>query len=209
MAAVDKWNERYAGSELVWSKSANKEFVNQATGLAPGRALDLGSGEGRNAIWLAEQGWQVTAVDFSQAGTDKGQQLAGGSAKSDLEIDWVVSDACDYNDESGFDLVAVLYLHTTKAERDRWLPNAIKMVRPGGSFIYIGHDLDNIEQGVGGPQVPEVLPNAAEITPLLGGFDISYAGIIERHIATETGHGTGGEGKVALDCLINAVREKN
>ena len=119
MAAVDKWNERYAGSELVWSKSANKEFVKQVSNLSPGRALDLGSGEGRNSIWLAEQGWKVTAVDFSQAGTDKGQQLAGGSLKNDLEIEWIVSDACEYRDEAGFDLVAILYLHTTKAERDQ------------------------------------------------------------------------------------------
>ena len=60
-----QWDELYAGTELVWTAEANRFVVEELAGLTAGRALDLGTGEGRNAIWLAERGWQVTAVDFS------------------------------------------------------------------------------------------------------------------------------------------------
>ena len=206
MAAVDKWNERYSGTELVWSGTANTEFVRQVADLRPARALDLGSGEGRNAIWLAQQGWQVCAVDFSDAGISKARQLATKLSPEKIEIEWVVSDACEFEDKAGFDLVAILYLHTTKAERDRWLPKAINMVRPGGAFIYIGHDPENITQGVGGPQIPELLPDASEFGEYLSEFDIVHAGVVRREVQTETGHGAEGPSDIALDCLVKAIR---
>ena len=210
MTAVDKWNERYAGSDLVWSRVANEEFVRQTKDLALGRALDLGAGEGRNAIWLAQQGWQVTAVDFSHAGLDKGKLL---SHHHEVTIDWQVSDACDFEDEAGFDLVAIVYLHTSLDERKRWLPKAIDMVRPGGVFIYIGHDQENIVHGVGGPQMPALLPNSAEIESYLEGFEIQKAGVIHRNVNIESGHGGSrendaihGQNPVAFDCLVKATR---
>jgi len=206
MAAVDKWNERYSGTELVWSGTANTEFVRQVADLRPARALDLGSGEGRNAIWLAQQGWQVCAVDFSDAGISKARQLATKLSPEKIEIEWVVSDACEFEDKAGFDLVAILYLHTTKAERDRWLPKAINMVRPGGAFIYIGHDPENITQGVGGPQIPELLPDASEFGEYLSEFDIVHAGVVRSEVHTETGHGAEGPSDIALDCLVKAIR---
>src|SRR5262249_49632970 len=63
-----QWDELYASAELVWTAEPNRFVAEELAGLAAGRALDLGTGEGRNAIWLAERGWQVTAVDFSAAG---------------------------------------------------------------------------------------------------------------------------------------------
>lgn len=212
MTIVDKWNKRYAGSKLVWSQAANKDLVSQASDLSPARALDLGAGEGRNAIWLAQQGWQVTAVDFSQEGIDKGKQLA---IHHRVEVNWVVSDACEYEDQDGFALVVVLYLHTARVERDLWLAKGINMVRPGGSFIYIGHDPENIQHGVGGPQNPEVLPNASELTSHLNGFDIIQAGTVERTTGAESGHASSSHDRsqkrsksnvLALDCLVNAKR---
>jgi SAM-dependent methyltransferase len=82
------WDERYAATGLVWSAGPNQFVEAELADMPPGRALDLAAGEGRNAIWLARQGWQVTAVDFSQAGLDKGRLLAG-----DLGVDWVCADA--------------------------------------------------------------------------------------------------------------------
>ena len=81
------WDERYADSELVWSVEPNQFVAAECADLPPGRALDLAAGEGRNAIWLARRGWDVTAVDFSQAGLDKGRRLAG-----ELAIEWVCGD---------------------------------------------------------------------------------------------------------------------
>ena len=211
MAAVDKWNQRYAGAELVWSKTANAELVCQAGDLAPGRALDLGCGEGRNAIWLAQQGWLVSAVDFSEAGISKARRLASAQPAEVTEVNWIVSDACAFHDDAGFDLVTILYLHTSQSERDRWLQSAIDMVRPGGVFLYIGHDRKNITHGVGGPQLPELLPDVAEFKHCLSDFDIVSAGIVRRDTTAEIGHGVayrpdGDKSAVALDCMVKAIR---
>ena len=210
MTAVDKWNKRYLGSELVWSKTANVEFVRQVADLVPGRALDLGSGEGRNAIWLAQQGWHVSAVDFAEAGINKARQLASEKDADKIEVNWIVSDVCGYHDEAGFDLVAIMYLHTSQSERDHWLPSAINMVRPGGVFLYIGHDPKNISHGVGGPQVPELLPGVAEFEQYLSDFDIVSAGTVRRDKGAEIGHGIEYSGNnksaVALDCMVKAIR---
>ena len=72
---AEGWDERYAGSELVWSAEPNRFVAEVCAELSPGRALDLAAGEGRNAIWLASRGWTVTAADFSQAGLDKGKRM--------------------------------------------------------------------------------------------------------------------------------------
>ncbi len=72
------WDERYAGDELVWSAQPNRFLVAEVETLPPGRALDLACGEGRNAVWLAERGWDVTGVDFSNAGIDKARRLRYG-----------------------------------------------------------------------------------------------------------------------------------
>ena len=75
------WDERYADTELVWSSTPNQFVAAEVSELPPGRALDLAAGEGRNALWLAERGWQVTAVDFSLVGLDKGRQALAHSRR--------------------------------------------------------------------------------------------------------------------------------
>ena len=107
------WDERYAGSELVWSAEPNQFVGAECADLPPGRAVDLAAGEGRNAIWLARRGWNVTAVDFSQVALDKGRQLAGDTA-----VDWVCADATTWRGE-GYDLVVLAYLQLPAAERGR------------------------------------------------------------------------------------------
>jgi SAM-dependent methyltransferase len=84
------WDERYAATDLVWSAGPNQFVEQELAGLAPGRALDLACGEGRNARWLAEQGWHVTAMDFSPVAIETGRRL---TAELDGRIEWVVGDA--------------------------------------------------------------------------------------------------------------------
>ena len=74
------WNERYAANDLVWSLEANRWVVEVASDLEPGRALDLAAGEGRNAIWLVEQGWEAKAVDFSEVAIERAKALVQLSA---------------------------------------------------------------------------------------------------------------------------------
>ncbi|MFE1785435.1 class I SAM-dependent methyltransferase [Streptomyces sp. NPDC059506] len=75
-----EWDERYASRELVWGAEPNRWLVREVEDLAPGRALDLAAGEGRNALWLADRGWRVTAVDFSRTALDRGRRLAARRA---------------------------------------------------------------------------------------------------------------------------------
>lgn len=206
MADKNTWNERYAAKELVWSAGPNKLFAEQVADLTPGRALDLACGEGRNAIYLAEQGWQATGVDFSSKGIEKAQAIA---TRRGVTLDWIVGDVLDVTLPKGaFDLVAVLYLHTDSAARRVWLPKAVDAVAEGGWFIYIGHDPLNITEGVGGPSDPDVTPDAGTICAALEGFDIQTAEIFRRPVANDPGHGGATDG-VALDTLVRARRNKS
>src|SRR6476646_1454842 len=103
------WDARYAATESLWTFEPNRFLVRETEGLAPGRALDLACGEGRNALWLAARGWQVTAVDFSAVALDRGRERAD---RDGLTVDWVEGDVLEWvPPERGFDLVAILYLH--------------------------------------------------------------------------------------------------
>jgi SAM-dependent methyltransferase len=197
-----RWDQRYASTELVWSAGPNALLAEELTGEPPGSALDAACGEGRNGLWLAEQGWQVTAVDFSAVAIEKGQEIA---RRRGLTLNWRVADlARDPLPEDAFDLVVVLYLHTDPAERALWLPRLVRAVAPGGTFFYLGHDPENIEHGLGGPQNPELLPDAATIVAALPGFDVITAGIYRRPVDADPGHGREQSG-IALDTYVRAV----
>ena len=199
-----KWDERYAAKDLVWSAGPNERFAAEVKGLNPGKALDIACGEGRNALWLAEQGWDVSAIDFSQVAIDKARRIA---AKRQVEVNWLCEDVSTYAlPEAEFDLVSLLYMHTDAAERHKWLSNTLAAVKPGGTFIYIGHDPSNIGDGRGGPQDPQYLPTAEQLVSAMDGFTVQFAGVIERTVASDPGHARETEG-TALDTLVRAMRD--
>ena len=130
------WNERYSGSDLVWPTSPNRWVVAQLEGHIPGDALDLGCGEGRNAMWLAEQGWALTAVDFAENALAKARQEAAAVlAPADAErISWVQGDVLTYEmPTSAYDLVLSTYVHLPDYERREMLRNCVRALRPGGT----------------------------------------------------------------------------
>lgn len=203
MSKRQLWNDRYAGKELIWSAGPNELFASEVRGLQPGKALDVACGEGRNAIWLAEEGWDVTAIDFSDVGVNKGSQIA---EKRGVNLTWIAEDVSAWNlPREEYDLVAVLYLHTGEAERKLWLRNVLDAVKPSGTFIYIAHDPSNIDNGVGGPQDLAMLPSIDEITSAMSDFQIESAKVIERPVVNEPGHGKELKG-IALDSLIRAKK---
>jgi SAM-dependent methyltransferase len=205
MSRRDAWNERYAAQELIWSAEPNRLFAEQVQSLKSGTALDVACGEGRNALWLAEQGWMVTAIDFSDVAIDKARRIA---EERGISVNWIADDVSEHPlAKRAFDLVSVLYLHTNSAERARWLPRVIDAVAPGGTFLYIGHDPSNIEHGVGGPQKPELLPGADDLRQRLDDFEIVAAEVVERPVDADPGHGRDLAG-IALDTLVRAVRRQ-
>ncbi len=195
----DDWNRRYEGSELVWTARPNRFLVAEAEGLAPGRALDLACGEGRNAVWLAEQGWQVVGVDFSDVAIAKARQLADARG---VAVEWVVADLLAYGPEQrGFDLVILFYVQLAEEERRRIVRAGADAVAPGGMLLLVAHDSSNIAEGHGGPQDPAVLYTAEDVAVDLAGFRIERAERVERPVETPDGE------RIALDALVRAVRE--
>ncbi len=126
----DEWDRRYGGSDLLWTATPNRFLVSEVEGMEPGAALDVGCGEGRNAVWLAEQGWRVTGVDFSEVGLDKARRLAEDRG---VGVEWVAADLRSYRPaESSYDLVVVLYLHLLADERRAIHAALAAALRPGG-----------------------------------------------------------------------------
>ena len=156
------WDQRYAGRELVWTSEANRFLIQEVDGLAPGRALDLACGEGRNAVWLAERGWRVTGVDFSRVGLEKARQLEDARG---VHAEWIAMDLLEYRPEpQAFELVIVFYLQLPEAQRTPILRTAAGAVAPGGTLLLVGHDSRNIAEGHGGPQDPSVLYTAEDVS---------------------------------------------
>ena len=152
------WDRRYQGSELVWTAEPNRFLVAETETLAPGHAIDLACGEGRNAVWLAEHGWQAVGVDFSEVGLQKARELASGRG---VNVEWVAADLLDYRpDPQAFDLVLVFYLQVPAADRRPILQAAADAVAPGGTFLLVAHDSSNLQHGHGGPQDPARLYTA-------------------------------------------------
>ncbi|MCU1429398.1 MAG: SAM-dependent methyltransferase [Actinomycetia bacterium] len=195
---AEAWNARYASSDLVWGADPNRFVAAELADLAPGRALDLACGEGRNAIWLASRGWTVTAVDFAGAAIDKGRRLA---AHEGVQVEWRVDDVTAFKPDAGFDLLLWSYLQLAGSDRERALQHAIGAVAPGGTFLFIAHDLRNLAEGVGGPSEASVLYRAADIASLLAGFTIVHAGEVLRPVMRDDGTTAD-----AIDCLVRAVR---
>ncbi len=188
------WDKRYREKTLVWSAGPNRFLVEELEGMSPGRALDLACGEGRNALWLAEQGWQVTASDYSKVAIEKAKTRA---QELTLDIDFSVADATDSLDEK-FDLIIVFYLHLPREDNMSILKNACAALAPGGTLLYVGHDARNIEEGVGGPQVPSILYGPEEICSLLGDLHIDRAETVRRAVEKD------GKTQYALDVLVRA-----
>ena len=168
------WDHRYQGNELVFTADPSRFLGPEVAGLAPGRALDLGSGEGRNALWLAAQGWAVTGVDFSAVGVAKADRLARCRG---LQIDWVVADLRSFRPPvRTFDLVVQLFVHFPIAERRRLLRRAAGALRLGGVILVVGYDVSHLREGSGGgPQDPTLLFTAEELVADLTGVHIERA----------------------------------
>ncbi len=190
------WDDRYRDREWLWTVDANRFVVAEITGLTPGRALDLAAGEGRNAVWLAKQGWDVTAVDFSSVALGRASDLA---ARDGVEITTVVADLREYVPETGaFDLVVLAYLHLPPDLLRVVHGRATAALAPGGTIVIVGHDLTNIEDGYGGPQSPDVLYTPEDLVADLGQLDVVKAEKVYRPYVAEEGEFT------AIDALVVA-----
>jgi SAM-dependent methyltransferase len=189
------WDERHAAHEPIESPEPDPTLVDEIGPLAPGRALDLGAGAGRNAVWLATQGWHVAAVDFSQVALDRGRSLA---ERAGVEVDWVRADLLAWTPPpASFDLVCLFFIHLPREERRLVYARAAEAVAPGGSLLVVAHDRTNLDRGGPGPQDPAVLFTAEEIAADLPDLVSARVGTVTRPLD---------DGRVAIDAVLRAVR---
>jgi SAM-dependent methyltransferase len=199
------WDERYAAGDLLWSAGPNQFVAAELARLKPGRALDLAAGEGRNALWLADRGWRVVAVDFSRVALEKGRAVEerrpGG-----VPVDWVHADALSYSGQ-GFDLVVIAYLQLPEEQRRTAVRRAFTALREGGTFFLVAHDASNLSEGTGGPQDPAVQCTAEEVLAHLHGqrFEVERAERVGRVVESDDGHGATAQ-QTAYDTLVRLVR---
>jgi SAM-dependent methyltransferase len=176
-----QWNERYAAQPILWAVDP-APFLSQELGdRPPGRALDLGAGEGRTTLWLAEHGWQVTAVDFSDVALDRGRQRADALGVAGA-VEWICADLLEYEPAGGpYDLVLLMFIHLPPADRRRLLRQAAGILAPGGVILVVGyHPVDD-----SGPQMPNRF-TPQEIAADLDGLRIERAERLELPDAVDT-----------------------
>nr|WP_275585913.1 class I SAM-dependent methyltransferase [Geodermatophilus sabuli] len=156
--------------------------------LPPGTAVDLAAGEGRHALWLAGRGWRVTAVDFSATGLARGRERPGAE-----RVTWVTADVLTWAaPPDSLDLVLVAYLHLPEEEAVSLLRRAVGWLRLGGRLLVLGHDVDNVAHGVGGPQDPAILHSVSRLAPVAELLDVERLEQVHREVPAGT----------ALDTLL-------
>jgi SAM-dependent methyltransferase len=167
---ADFWDERYASSERVWSGRPNRRLVEQVADLPPGRALEVGCGEGADAIWLAEQGWRVEAVDVSRVALERTAQHAIERGVDDClkvgEYDAMAGDPP--LDQEAFDLVSVHFLHVPRRDFDDVYRRIAAAVAPGGRLLVVAHHPDDVVSGARRPHGPGLLFPPEQVLAALG-----------------------------------------
>lgn len=190
------WDARYAENERMWSGQPNALLVRETADLTPGRALDVGCGEGADAVWLAEQGWSVTAVDVSQVAVGRGRSAAAERAVS---VDFIVDDVATISGE--FDLVSAFY-PVLRKDSDA-LNHVLSLVTVGGTLLFVHHlDVDRERAAEHGMNPDDYLAPDDVSAALAERADWE----IVRHesFEREVSHGAGAHHRV--DGLVRAVR---
>jgi SAM-dependent methyltransferase len=141
-AQAAEWDARYSERDGArWSGRPNGRLLAEVAGLTPGRALDVGCGEGADAIWLARRGWTVTAIDISDVALTRARQAA---ELADAAVEWVCGDALQAPFPAGsFDLVSMQYPALPKAAGQAAVQALLESVRPGGLLLAVYHDFDD------------------------------------------------------------------
>ena len=145
------WEERYAQPGLSWSGEPNSVLVTEAAALAPGRALDVGSGEGADSLWLAQHGWHVTGVDIAANALEKARTHAEAiDPDAAARIDWQQRDLTEWTPEpQSYDLVSAQFMHLTEPARSTLFRSLATAVAPGGTLLIVGHDVSDFGEGSG------------------------------------------------------------
>jgi SAM-dependent methyltransferase len=196
------WDKRYAEAEMVWSLEPNEFVVEYLSDLPVGKMLDLGGGEGRNALWFASRGWHVENSDFSAVAVEKFLQRAEREGLAELctgtAVDATNPESCV---TKPVDLAVMAYLQIPAADLAAAIATAVQSLRLGGTLCGVWHARENLEGGFGGPPMPEMLPTQEELRSACDalGLTVHTLTLRDRFVAS------GGEQRKAIDVVLLAT----
>ena len=187
------WNERYSAQDYAYGEAPNGILAESRAHLpATGRALCLAEGEGRNAVWLAEQGLRVTAVDIAEQGMAKARALA---ERRGVQIETRVCDLREFDPGVGaWEVIVSVFAHLPPQVRAEVHARCVQALVPGGVFVYIGYAPEQLGRGTGGPKEAALLPAIADIEAEFAGLTCVHRAHGPRHISE--GHFHTGDGWV-------------
>ncbi|WP_347108560.1 methyltransferase domain-containing protein [Paenarthrobacter sp. S56] len=202
--AIDMWDGMYRERAKIWSGNPNPQLVAEVEGLAPGAALDLGCGEGGDAIWLARHGWRVTAMDVSSVALERGAAHAADNGQEE-RITWVQQDLAEWTPEPVFDLVSAQFLHSPLLPWRDSAQKAAGAVAPGGTLLIVGHHPHGLapwshHHETGMFYTPEELAEALGLEH--GPWSVEVVAARERTI-----EGPDGTPATILDTVLRATRK--
>lgn len=180
------WDDRYAGDDYFYGTRPNDFLASVAARIPRGRVLSLAEGEGRNAVFLAEQGCQVTGVDSSAVGLTKAQRLAEHHGQS------IVTDCADLGqyviEPEGWDAVVAIFCHLPPPLRKTVFARAVRGLRPGGVFVLEAYTPKQLQFATGGPPTAELMMTLEALKEDLTGLSFDIGREIERDVVEGTGH---------------------
>lgn len=195
------WDERFSGDDYFYGTRPNGFLAAQAGRLpACGRALSIAEGEGRNAVWLAGQGLDVTAVDASAVGLAKADRLA---AERGVSLHTVVADLATWEfPPAQFDVVVAIFIQfAPPAVRDRLFAGMIAALKPGGLLLLQGYRVEQLRHGTGGPKDPDLLYTVELLRA-------AFSPLVIEHLDAHDDVISEGKGHNGMSALVDLIARK-
>ena len=201
------WDERYGSAATIWSGNPNPHLVAQVADLRPGTALDVGSGEGADAIWLAEQGWQVTGIDVSMVALKRAAQLAAAAGHDVADrITWQQADILTWDPAPRqFDLVSAQFMHLPRSAREVVYRRLAAAVRRDGSFLIVGHHPSDLETPMRRHNLPDLFFTAEQVA---AGLDPDHWQVVVAASPERQTLDSEGRPVTISDAVMHAIRRK-
>jgi SAM-dependent methyltransferase len=197
------WNAKYATDEFIYTKVANRFVVEYLESLPAGVMIDVAGGEGRNAVWFAERGWNAEVVDFADKAVAKFLKFAAERGVADKCVG-TVADATTFRAKTApADLGVVGYLQVPQPTLEKAIANVVKQLKPGATFFGVWHARENLDGGYGGPQDPLVLPTVASLTEILSKLPVTIQAIENRDGQVQTREGLKPSVTVIAKAIVN------
>jgi len=210
MMTPEFWEDFYTASDAVWSGNPNPQLVANVGDLSPGTALDVGSGEGADAIWLAERGWQVTGLDISTVALDRAARRAALSGNQIADrITWRPADLLTWDPTASpsvvgvYDLVSAQFMHLPRPVLQSLHRRLAATVAPGGTLLIVGHHPMDVATSTGRPAAPDMFYTAEEVAAEL---DPEHWQIVIADAPGRSATNPNGPSMMIRDAVMKAVR---